>query len=285
MLMGYKQTNIRSTANLRGQGGSRRYVAAMAESLSVTARRIIARMDELNMTQADLAEAVAITQSAISQILNGKTANSRHLPRIAEELSVNLGWLRGATDEKIEMLDIDGNPISEEAALAGLIRREQSRRDNVADRRRSFRGGMGSPLAELGLVAIKEIDLALGAGGAYVDDGAVMEVERYFPEQWLREFTDAPINMLAFARVRGTSMKPTIDHGAIVMIDLRRRRIDEQDEIWAVGVAEIGMVKRIWANPDGSYKIKSDNPAVNPEMAVDDEMFVIGRVIGGLSKF
>jgi phage repressor protein C with HTH and peptisase S24 domain len=101
----------------------------------------------------------------------------------------------------------------------------------------------------------------------------------------LREFTDAPLNMLKFARVRGTSMKPTIDHGAIVMLDLRRNRIDEQDEIWAVAVADIGMVKRIWANADGSYKIKSDNPAVGPETAVDGEMYVIGRVVGGLSKY
>ncbi|OHC96427.1 MAG: hypothetical protein A2792_00210 [Sphingomonadales bacterium RIFCSPHIGHO2_01_FULL_65_20] len=135
------------------------------------------------------------------------------------------------------------------------------------------------------MVAISEVDLALGAGGTYLDDGAVTELKRYFPVQWLREFTDAPPEMLAFARVRGTSMKPTIDHGAIVIMDLRRKRIDEQDEIWAIAVSEIGMVKRIWANPDGSYKIKSDNPAVSPESAVDGEMFVIGRVVGGFSKY
>jgi phage repressor protein C with HTH and peptisase S24 domain len=54
--------------------------------------------------------------------------------------------------------------------------------------------------------------------------------------------------------------------------------------VWAIAVADIGMIKRIWANPDGSYKIKSDNPNVDPETAVDGEMFVLGQVVGKLGK-
>src|SRR3546814_16182785 len=90
--------------------------------------------------------------------------------------------------------------------------------------------------------------------------------------------------MLVFARVKGDSMKPTLLDGAIVIIDLRRKRINEQDEVWSIAIADIGMVKRIWANPDGSYKIKSDNPNVGPETAHDDEMFVIGRVVASIGK-
>lgn len=222
--------------------------------------RVQERMDFVGISQSELARRVGIKQPSINRILSGEVQNPRFLHVIARELQTTVDFLTGATDNP------DGNVT-------------------VADDRRTFAGLPAISPADLGLVAIKEIDLALGAGGQYLDDGAVMEVERYFPLNWLREFTDAPPEMLAFARVRGTSMKPTIDHGAIVMIDLRRRRIDEQDEIWAVGIAEIGMVKRIWANPDGSYKIKSDNPAVSPETAVDDEMFVMGRVVGGLSKY
>lgn len=288
MLIQYKQTNIRSTANLRGQEKSARYGAAMPESISLTARRILERMDDLMMTQAELAHLVGVSQSAISQVLNGKTANSRHLPAIAEKLSINLGWLRGSTDEKIVMLREDDTELSESEALRMQLEREAAKGTGLTDRRREFRAPSGDRstdvLASFGLVPVKEIDLALGAGGTYIDDSAVSVTVRYFPRQWLREFTDAPPDMLAFARVRGTSMKPTLVDGAILIIDLRRKRIDEQDELWWIVVAEIGMVKRIWANPDGSYKIKSDNPNVGPETAHDEEMHAIGRVVASIGK-
>lgn len=238
-------------------------------------------MAELQMDQDDLARGLKVAQSTISNIITGRTENSRLLPKVATFLAVNLDWLIGATPHKIDMLDDDDAAISHEEYRRRLRAAEGLAKSGAP----ALRQENPPALAELGLVAIKEIDLALGAGGTYLDDSAVMEVERYFPEQWLRELTDAPVDMLVFARVRGDSMRPTIESGGIVIIDLRKKRIDEQDAIWAVAVADIGMVKRIWANADGSYKIKSDNERVRSETAVDDEMYVLGRVVGGFSKF
>lgn len=218
-------------------------------------------MEEQGVSQSELARRIGVSQTTIWKLLKEPAQGSKYTHRIAAELKTSAEYLMDETEDR--------------SAPGG----------QVNDNRRSFTGPPAATPEDLGLVAINEVDLALGAGGTYLDDGAVSELKRYFPQQWLREFTDAPPHMLAFARLRGTSMKPTIDHGAIVIIDLRRKRIDEQDEIWAIAVSEIGMVKRIWANPDGSYKIKSDNPAVGPETAVDGEMFVIGRVVGGFSKF
>ncbi len=137
---------------------------------------------------------------------------------------------------------------------------------------------------ELGLVAIKEVDLTLGLGGSYINDGAVLETTRYFPAAWLRELTRTDPEHLVFARTKGDSMKPTLSDGDIVIIDLAKNAIREQDAVWAIAIAEFGMVKRVWANPDGSYKIKSDNPNVGSETAVDGEMFVLGQVVGKLGK-
>ena len=218
-------------------------------------------MDAVGLNQSQLAKIVGLKQPSIGRLISGETRETKRLVELAQAVRTTPAYLVGDVD--------DPSPAA----------------NAVASPRREFHGGPPPSPEELGLVAINEVDLTLGAGGAYLDDSAVTIVRRYFPLQWLREFTDAPPEMLAFARVRGTSMKPTIDHGAIVIIDLRRKRIDEQNEIWAVGIAEIGMVKRIWANADGSYKINSDNESVRPETAVDDEMFVIGRVVGGLTKF
>lgn len=230
----------------------------------VIPERIQERMDSLDISQSELARRVGIAQPSINRLLAGEVQNPRFLHLIVRELQTTPEYLTGETDDP----EVPGGQFYSPT--------------------RSYRAPPPeSPddlLSSLGLVPVKEIDLALGAGGTFIGDGAVSETVRYFPRQWLREFTDAPPEMLAFARVRGTSMKPTLVDGAILIIDLRRKRIDEQDELWWIVVAEIGMVKRIWANPDGSYKIKSDNPNVGPETAHDEEMYAVGRVVASIGK-
>lgn len=230
----------------------------------ILADRLTERMEECRVSQSELARIVGISQSAIWKLASGGGQGSKHLHRIAAALRTTPEYLTGETDD----------PEAPNGQLSAPMR---SYRAPPAEAETDI-------LASLGLVPVKEIDLTIGAGGTYIEDSAVSVTVRYFPRQWLREFTDAPPEMLAFARVRGTSMKPTLVDGAILIIDLRRKRIDEQDELWWIVVAEIGMVKRIWANPDGSYKIKSDNPNVGPETAHDEEMYAVGRVVASIGK-
>lgn len=214
--------------------------------------RIAALRATAGLSQTELARRSVVSQATIAKLESGHSSGSSHLHRIARALGTTPEYLTGEIDDPSE-------------GAAAPIQAEE-----VAD--------------ELGLVAVKEIDLTLGMGGGYIDDGAVMEVVRYFPAAWLRELTRTDPEHLVFARTRGDSMKPTLSDGDIVIIDLTKTSIREQDAVWAIGIAQIGMVKRIWANPDGSYKIKSDNPNVDPETAVDDEMFVVGQVVGKLGK-
>jgi len=220
-------------------------------------------MAAAGLNQSQLAVKVGLKQPSIGRLISGQTRESGKLLELAQAVRTTPDYLTGATDDP---------------ELGATVN----------DDRRSFREPPASTgdeaLSGRGLVAVKEIDLTLGAGGTYLDDGAITETIRHFPRDWLREFTDAPPDMLVFARVKGDSMKPTLLDGAIVIIDLRRKRINEQDEVWSIAVADIGMVKRIWANADGSYKIKSDNPNVGSESAHDDEMFVIGRVVASIGK-
>lgn len=217
----------------------------------------------VGLNQSQLARMVELKQPSIGRLITGQTRESGKLLELARALQTTPEYLTGETDDP-------------DAPVGAVL-----------SQKRSFKGPepvANDMLAGHGLVPVKEVDLSLGAGGTYLDDTAVMETVRWFPRDWLREFTDAPAEMLVFVRVRGDSMKPTLLDGAIGIIDLRRKRINEQDEVWAIAVADIGMVKRIWANPDGSYKIKSDNPNVTPESAHDDEMFVIGRLVASIGK-
>src|SRR5690606_34175951 len=100
-----------------------------------------------------------VSQSAISQIVTGKTQRSRLIPLMASKLSVNLDWLLGVTDHKIEMFDRDGEDITEgDLALA---------RAGLSDRKLPFKL---PPSEKPNTVELHEIDLAYGMGGTYLDD-------------------------------------------------------------------------------------------------------------------
>jgi transcriptional regulator with XRE-family HTH domain len=68
--------------------------------VNVTATRLAEAMKDLDYDQSKLARGIGVTQGAISKILLGKTANSRHLPRISAHLGVDLAWLLGETDQR-----------------------------------------------------------------------------------------------------------------------------------------------------------------------------------------
>ncbi|MEZ5709685.1 MAG: S24 family peptidase [Blastomonas sp.] len=133
-------------------------------------------------------------------------------------------------------------------------------------------------------VMVPEIDLAYGMGGTFIESAIVESKAIPFPKPWLRTFTKSDVKHLFFARGDGDSMMPTILDQDIVLIDRSENSITRQDRIWAIAYGEIGMLKRIRAMPDGTYKIMSDNPTVDPEIAADGEMFVIGRVIAVIRK-
>ena len=72
-----------------------------SEAVSTVGTRLREAMDLRGVDQTSLAEAVGITQGAISLILKGKTRKSKHLPDLARQLKVSLPWLMGY-DEPME---------------------------------------------------------------------------------------------------------------------------------------------------------------------------------------
>src|SRR3546814_3039756 len=147
----------------------------------IMADRLTQRMEDCRVSQSELARIVGISQSAIWKLTSGGGQGSKHLHKIAAALQTTPEYLTGEVDDP------------------GV--------DVVAEGRRSFTVPSVGLAAPQGLVPVKEIDLTLGAGGTYLDEGAITETIRYFPRDWLREFTDAPADMLVFARVKGDSMK------------------------------------------------------------------------------
>lgn len=207
----------------------------------------------LNQTQ--LARLVGLKQPSIGRLIAGGTRETGKLLELASALMTSPEYLSGLVDDP--MVD----------SLAAVAQRYRLLTPRLEE----------NPPPDT--IAVAEIDIALGMGGAYLDVQAVQESIVHFPESMIRPFTKADPSMLVFARGDGDSMAPTIGDHDIVLIDRSQSSINRQDKIWAIAYGDIGMIKRVRAMPDGSYKIMSDNPVIEPEIAVDGEMFVIGRVV------
>lgn len=273
-------------------------LSAVSKEKSLTQIRLKARIEELQWTQQDLADEIGATQGAISQIAQGTSRNSRLLPKIAHALSVNYAWLAGLTDEKIDMLDADGEPITEDdlaAIMAGtsgktLLRPPSTDNETNEGRSNYNAGGEARPFTAVrqpsppSSVDIHELDLAFGMGGGTYLDLPVKSTTHSFSRAWLRNFTDSPFEKLLFARGMGDSMMPTILDADIVLIDTAQQSPRMNDQIWALQMHGLGMIKRLRAGPEGSMKILSDNPSVPDEVAYDGEMQVIGRVVAAVRK-
>lgn len=104
-----------------------------------------------------------------------------------------------------------------------------------------------------------------------------------FARAWVRHITSSPPDELYWAKARGNSMEPNISDGDVVLID-RSQTDGLGDLYWAIAYGQNGMVKRLRPMPDGSVKILSDNPSVEPETAYDGELAIFGRVVAIVRK-
>jgi phage repressor protein C with HTH and peptisase S24 domain len=216
--------------------------------MPATAQRLEKAMQSKGLDQSGLARQIGVSQATINRIVQGKTANSRLLPRIATQLGVSLPWLLGMSDDMGEFQVASANDQDDDT------------------------------------VEVSALDVAYGMGGTYIDDNTVEIDKVKFSRSWLRNFTDAPPEMLFVARGVGDSMMPTIHDTDVVLVDRTERVVRMVDKIWAMSFGDIGMIKRLRPKPDGSMVILSDNASVPEDRAADGELHVVGRVCAIVRK-
>ena len=213
--------------------------------------RLIERRERLGLSQSELARRVGVGQSSINRLEAGETRNPRHLREIARALDTSLEYLLNETDD----------PDPHEGSSVQIL-----------------------PKVSADALHIPMIDLAYGMGGTYLDgDDPEIRTEP-FPLAFIRRYTKAKADELVFAEGLGDSMSPTIGTNDLLLIDRSENTLRIADQIWAFSFGGVGMIKRLRPRPDGSIAILSDNPNVPEDRAVDDELFLIGRVVAKVSK-
>lgn len=73
--------------------------------------RLEQALDEIDMSQQDLALRIGVLQPSISRIISGKTKRSRHLTDIAKVLNKSVSWLAGQEEDEKSSADLNGSEL------------------------------------------------------------------------------------------------------------------------------------------------------------------------------
>lgn len=214
--------------------------------------RLAKLLEERGIAQAELARRVGVTSTAINHLLKRGTGGSKHIHQIARELHTSPEYLTGETN----------NPDGISA---------------LGDQRLAFRGKQDDR-SSAGL-QIREVDIAYGMGGTFIDDNDVNTRMMAIDQKRLRTYTRAPPDKVFVARGIGDSMMPTLLDSDTILVDQSQNTMRANELIWAVSYGDFGMIKRLRSMPDGSILVISDNPAIADFTASDDELHIIGRVV------
>lgn len=224
--------------------------------MTVLGERLLELLRLRGISQAELSRRVGITQPAVNHLIKRGTGGSAHLHKIARVLETSPEYLAGESD--------DPSP------------------NTMQDRLMPF--GHAPADRDPDSVQLMEYDLAFGLGASFIHDQPANGQPMTFSRAWIRHFTTSPFDQLYWAHGIGDSMTPTIQHADVVLIDTAQRTPRIWDQLWALDMGGLGMIKRLRPTKDGTgMRILSDGGQPE-EVAFDGEMNVIGRVVAIVRK-
>ncbi len=215
----------------------------MASQLTREIRR---RMEDGGFNQKSLARAAGLNDTAVRDILIGKSKNPRHdtVQKLADVLGCSM----------LDLLEPGRPPTAPAPSTA--------------------------PPPGEDLVFVPTYEVAAAAGEGIVIDVEYGTGRLAFRRDWLRGVTRATSEELAVITVRGDSMYPTLTDGDTILVDLTQRA-PSRDGIYIVRFGEFVLVKRLHLDPVRRLvTISCDNnnyPPLAPVEPADIE--VAGRVI------
>ena len=210
------------------------------------ADRIRARIAQMSLTPAKLAEMAGLNRSFVYDIVNGRSEkpNRAKLETLAEILKVDLNWLLHGNGE------IEGD--------APLIENP----DEI-------------------FVSVPYVDVRPSMGG-----GTMIEIEPdfgrpyHFQKKWIKNDLKAEPSNLRILHVEGDSMAPTLSDGDIILVDTGRK-IPTPPGIFVLHDGMGLVAKRIEHIPQSEpprVRIISDNQLYQPYECTADEVNIIGRI-------
>jgi len=207
-------------------------------------QRLKLEMKKREISSADLAKRADVKTSFLYDVISGKSTNPStvKLARVAESLGISLAYLVGS----------NGHP------------------ENKSSAKRA--GGDD-------YVVIPRIMVDVSAGG-----GAIVTSERegesyYFRKEWIREHLNAKPEAMRMLYVRGDSMKPTLCHNDLILVDTTRKT-PSPPGIFVLfdGFGLVAKRLEYTAHKPTRIRIISDNPQYSIYERSAEETVIIGRI-------
>ena len=203
-------------------------------------------------TQAEVAEAVKISQPAYQALESGRNQKSAFLPMIAQFLGVDPYWLTtGGDDDSFGESDLLKPTIVEHGS------------DN-----------------EFVWIDVVEANFSCGVGESIEFHFDAINGKIPFPPSFLKA-KNVTENSMKIIKAKGDSMADFIKDGDLVGINLAQTDIID-GEIYAVYLAGEGMIKQIFKEADGSLILHSLNEKYRDKLVTEENgknFKVIGRQI------
>lgn len=212
---------------------------------------MVSLREQAGLSQSQLAKIAGVGQSTIARLEAGETRSPRSLLALARALDCSPEYLAGETEQQ-----------------------------SSSENRDRWKDGDAALQSEddPDIVEVAEIDLKYGLGATF-SSGHVTSEMRRFSRRWLRNFTQAPPQLLFWALGDGDSMEPTIRSGEVILIDASQRTPRMSEGIWAVGLGEFLMVKRLHYAGSDQLELRSDNQLIPPIKVAEGELHIVGRVV------
>ncbi|MGE8541931.1 MAG: XRE family transcriptional regulator [Acinetobacter sp.] len=205
--------------------------------------RLIQRMTELNLKQADIIRALNLSKGTVSKWVSGVNVPSATvLPDLAKFLKTTPDWLINGTDSNVSGTGFkyvdpwdSSTPLEDD---------------------------------EVEIPFFKDFSFACGSG-ALNEHIANEKRKLRISKATLRNLSITKDNAVA-ATASGDSMSPTIQDGDTIHIDLGRTDIKD-GRIFVVCFGGLHYAKRLYNQPNGGVRIISDNSAEFPEILLSAE--------------
>lgn len=215
--------------------------------------RLILKMKELNLRQADLIRALNVSKGTVSKWVAGvNTPNASVLPKLAKLLHTTPEWLIHGSENNSSLMNIDTwdetTPLEDD---------------------------------EVEIPFFKDFSFACGSGS--INEHIANEKRKLrVAKSTLRNLCIDKENAVA-ATATGDSMHPTINDGDTIHVDLGRKEIKD-GRIFAICIGGLHYSKRLYNMPLGGVRIVSDNAEEFPEIVltadevIDQQFEVVGWV-------
>lgn len=214
--------------------------------MTTLGKRIEKTMQERNISRKDLAQTLEISTMAVGNLINDEVKKPRNLVEIANVLGVDAIWLLTGKGK----------------APTGTTVIATTEQDDI-------------------ILEVLDQHASAGDGVSGSDTVEIIRQLRYAPTQFHSLFPGVNPKNIRVISAKGDSMYPTIDHGALMFVDISVNYFDG-DGVYIFNYDQYNYVKRL-QKAGKVLRVISDNKSLYPkdwEVSGEEiaQVYILGKV-------